>query len=472
MRRLKLREIAGVTGGRLVERGLDSRTINRISTDSREVRPGDLFWAIRGERYDGHTFVNESLSIGAVGAVVERSFSGSGPLLRVEDTRKALSLFARWYRKSQSATVIAVTGSVGKTSTREAIFAVLSKRWYGVQSPASFNNDIGVPISLLLLESKHDFAVIELGASGPGEIGRLAKITEPQVGVFTAITAAHLEGFGTVRRVASAKAELLHVLGTDGTAILNSDDPQLRAIGKNAKCKVVWFGTQSRSHVPDVMGHEIEARGPTVSFRCNGGPRASIAAAGRHQVYPALAAMAVGQVFGMNDMEIAGGFRTYRPPPMRCQIEQCGKITVINDTYNANPASVRAALDVLCNWPTDGRRLLVLGDMNELGTAGPRYHRSIGKEIVRRRVIDLCIAIGPLSRHTVVGASYGNNRPILSHYTSVDDVGNRLWEILEPGDVVLFKASRAMKLEELVAGLHKNYGTTFGGIAGAVRTAA
>jgi UDP-N-acetylmuramoyl-tripeptide--D-alanyl-D-alanine ligase len=350
--------------------------------------------------------------------------------------------------------VIAVTGSVGKTSTREAIYAVLSRRWPGVRSLKNFNNDIGVPLSLLELEPEHQFAVIELGASGPGEIARLTEIVEPRIGVLTAIGSAHLEGFGSIDGVMRAKAELIAGLGRNGIAVLNGDDPRVQMIGEATGRGVLWYGTRAGTYGLYAQAQHIETAGETTWFCLDGGRLIKLAAPGRHQVYAALAAIVVGRWMGMADREIAAGLEDYRPAAMRCQVERLAGVTVINDAYNASPPSMWAALDMLSTWPTTGRRVLVCGDMLELGRYGPEMHRRLGEEIARRPSIACCIAVGPLSAVVVDAArKAGNRADTLVHCESVEQAVDHLRQIVQADDVILVKASRAMQLERVIAGM-------------------
>jgi UDP-N-acetylmuramoyl-tripeptide--D-alanyl-D-alanine ligase len=454
MRSLTLAEIVTAAGASVSAAVDSSAGVLRIATDSRSIRRGELFWALTGDRFDGHEFVADALAAGAVAAVVSREVAGGGPLVRVRDTRRALGDLAAWYRQDSPAQVIGITGSVGKTSTREAVYAVLRQRSSGIRSRQNFNNEIGVPLTLLELEPEHEFAVIEMGASGPGEIARLAQISQPELGVLTAIGPAHLEGFGSLEGVAAGKAELVRALGRDGTAVLNADDALVQAIGERADCRVVWFGTGATRRSLDVQGHDIDLLGERVAFRVDGGPRVELRAAGRHQVLAALAAVAVARQRGMHEEQIREGLAQYRPPPMRCEVEHWAGVTVINDTYNASPQSMSAALDLLGGWRTPGRRVLVCGDMKELGPTAPDHHRQLGQEIARRRSIDRCIAVGPLSEQLVSAARIdGMAGDAVMHCESADQAVELLGRTLRAGDVVLLKASRAMHLERAIQGL-------------------
>jgi len=458
VRSLTLAEIAASANATPIGPLVESVQVSRVTIDSRDARPGDLFWAIVGERFDGHDFVPQALAAGATAAVVDRDVAASGAILRVGNTRVALGQFAAWYRLTCKATVVGVTGSVGKTSTREAVHAALSRRYASVRSIKNFNNEIGVPLSLVGVGPEHEYAVIEMGASHVGEIARLAAIARPDVGVLTAIGEAHLEGFGGIENVAAAKTELVDALGTTGTAVLNADDERVRRIGQAANCRVVWFGMQPGPLPLVASATEIEEAVGTVSFRLDGGPRVMLRAPGRHQVYAALAAAAVGRVAGLADREIVAGLADYRPTEMRCQVERLGEVTVINDAYNACPPSMQAALDVLDGWPTRGRRVLVCGDMKELGPRGPHLHRQLGCEIARRRSVDCLVAVGPLSANVVESArAAGMDPAAVAYCDSIDQAAGVIGRTVRPGDVVLVKGSRVMQLEKTIEPLRERF---------------
>ena len=454
---MRLGQIAQRIAGIDLGPELAARRVVGISTDSRQIRPGELFWALAGLRTDGHRFVAHALAAGAAGAVVRQDYRGQGALLRVADTGQALHQLAVEHRKACRATVIAVTGSVGKSSAREAIWAVLSQTMRGHRSPRNFNNHIGVPLSLLALEPEHEFAVIELGANHPGEIAQLASMARPQIGVLTAIGEAHLEGFGSLQRVTAAKAELIDCLPRSGTAVLNADDPRVRRVGAQAHCQVLWYGTRRHTGRQEIVGFAIQLDRATVSFSIGHGTRVRLEAAGHHQVYAALAAVALGRLFGIDDWAIAQGLSHYRPPPMRCEVHQIGKLTVINDAYNSNPMSMQAALRLLCDWPASGRRVLVFGDMQELGADAWRLHRRLGRQIASCGKIDRCLGVGPLSRVAVEAARQaGMPERNLEFCSSANEAGWWLSGCLAPGDVALVKASRSIGLDKTVAVLQAN----------------
>jgi UDP-N-acetylmuramoyl-tripeptide--D-alanyl-D-alanine ligase len=380
------------------------------------------------------------------------------PLLYVDDTRLALGRFAASYRRSFNATVIAVTGSVGKTSTREAIFAVLSRRWPGVRSVKNFNNDIGLPLSLLQVEPMHRFAVVELGANRVGEIAYLSGIANPNIGVLTSIGSTHLEGFGSMEGVVRAKSELVRELRSPAVALLNADDARIQAIGQSARCGVLWYGMTEDPHWLFATAKRVTAVGECVTFRLDSGRPVRLSVPGRHQVYAALAAVAVGRWLGMSDHEISAGLDEYRPAAMRCQVERFGQVTVINDAYNASPPSMIAALEMLSSWPVQGRRVLVCGDMLELGEYGAELHKRLGEEIARRPAIAHCVAVGPLCAVTVEAARQaGMSESHIVHCESAAEASDLLGRMVGDGDVVLFKASRGMKLEQVLESLRERW---------------
>ena len=425
------------------------REITKIAIDSRTVSGGELFWALKGQRHDGHEFVEQALRAGAAAAVVRRDFAGPEQrdrLVAVADTLAALGRLAGWYRRRMPATVVGVTGSVGKTSTREMIDAVLKRHLPGTQSPRSYNNSVGVPLSVLQIEAEHRYAVVELGTSRPGEIAALAVIARPNIGVMTCIGEAHLDGLGDLAGVARAKGELLEALPADGTAVLNGDDPWLRQIASRAPCKVIWVGSGADC---SLRATQVEPQGTRLRFVA-GGQRFEMPAVGRHHVQGALLALAVGGLFGLTLKQMAGALADYEGPPMRCQLAELHGVAIINDAYNANPLSMRAAVEALRDWPTDGRRVLLVGDMLELGTEARVHHERLGR-VVAQSKIDAVIAVGELSRSLIAAArSEGMSAERARHADSIADAADWLAGRLRPGDVLLVKGSRAMGMERAI----------------------
>src|SRR6266446_6759725 len=350
----------------------------RYSIDSRTIQPGDLFFAVKGERLDGHDFVEQALSKGAIAAVVRKDQLGrylvNTPLLPVDDTLVALQTLATAVRRLWGKPLIGVTGSTGKTTTKEAIAHVLSTRFRVLKSEGNFNNHFGLPLMLLKIEPEHEAAVIEMGMSHPGEIGALARIAQPEIGVVTNVAPVHLEFFKSVADIARAKYELIESLPAGGTAVLNADDEYVSQFGRDFKGKVVTYGLHSNA---DVRAENIEQRGSegSVFDVVAGGSRerATLRLVGTHNIYNALAAVAVGLERGLSPAEASGALATLAPADKRGSVVQLGNITIINDCYNSNPTALDAMVDTLATMPAK-RRIVVAGEMLELGPAGEELH--------------------------------------------------------------------------------------------------
>jgi UDP-N-acetylmuramoyl-tripeptide--D-alanyl-D-alanine ligase len=458
MHDLNVTQLHEIVGGRLRLASLPPRhgelaRVRDVVTDSRQIRKGEVFWGLPGTRFDGSHFASEAYARGAEGAVVGKKYVQPWPGcwgLEVADAQKALEQLAAWNRIRHGGRIVAVTGSVGKTTTRQMIRAVLERRYCGTSSPKNYNNHVGLPLAMLAMDPRHDFAVLEVAASAPGEIARLAALCRPHVGVITRIGDAHLGGFGSLDAVAAAKAELIDAIETDGWAVLCGDDPYLRKVASRTPAKIVWFGRELDN---DVVATRVESRHGTLSFDVDG-TRMSLAVWGRHHLTSALAAIAVGRVFGISDTDIQAGLAEFEAPPMRCQIANVGGATIIDDTYNASPVAMRAALELLRDFDAPGRRIVVCGDMRELGEAAGRLHRHLGDQVVTLCGADSLVACGRHARDVVVGAQTAGmpqSRTIACE--SPDDLLAHLDGRIEPGDVVLIKGSRALGMERLVKAL-------------------
>jgi UDP-N-acetylmuramoyl-tripeptide--D-alanyl-D-alanine ligase len=426
--------------------------LHRIVTDSRTVQRNDVFWALPGSRADGADFVAEAYARGASGAVVARYVQPEPGRwsLEVADSSAALVQLARWNRDRMSGRVVGVTGSVGKTTTRQMIHAVLSRKLSGSASPMNFNNQLGVPLSMLAIEPQHDFAVLELAASGPGEINDLAALCQPSIAVITRIGDAHLGSFGSIEQVAHAKAELLDHLPADGWAALAGDDPELRRVAQGRAKKTIWFG---RSLDNDMVATNVQSRDGQLRFTVDG-ITMSVNVWGRHHLPGAIAAVAVGRIFGLTDAEIALGLADFQPLPMRCQIRRVGEATLIDDSYNASPIAMRAALELLRDFDSPGRRVVICGDMRELGAASTKLHRNLGEQVVTVCGADLLVACGQRAADVVDGArAAGMPRSRAVACSAVEEFLASHHNCLQPGDVVLVKGSRAMAMERLVQAL-------------------
>ena len=454
MQAISFGELIAATGGEPVG-GLDSDgRFQRIQTDSRQVAPGDLFWALQGDRLDGHQFAAQALERGALAVVAEarrREIIPSGPAVLVEGTLPALWRFAHWYRKRFDTLVIGVTGSVAKTTTRRMIHSVLSARFAGMESPRNYNNRFGVPLSLLELEPEHEYAVIELGASGIGEIAQLCTIAQPEIGVVTILGPAHLDGFETFENIIHAKAELIEALPASGVAVLNGDDRNIRRMAERTSARVIFVGQQPHN---DVVVQQIAAANTRLRFVVDD-VVFEVPVVGRHHLPAALLAYAIGRDVGLTPSEIARGFANYQAVPGRSQPLTIGPWMVIDDTYNANPVSMSAACQTLREWETPGKRVLVTGDMLALGTWSEDFHRILGEEIVRNR-IDHLIALGSQAATLARSAKQsGMDAGCLGVCRDQQTALMLLDCWLDPGDVVLVKGSRDMHMETIVEGLRQ-----------------
>jgi UDP-N-acetylmuramoyl-tripeptide--D-alanyl-D-alanine ligase len=419
------------------------------SIDSRTVQPGDLFFAVKGERLDGHDFVQQALERGAVSAVVRKDqlarFSVKTCLLAVDDTLVALQTLATAVRRLWGKPVVGITGSVGKTTTKEAIAHVLSSHYKVLKSEGNHNNHFGLPLMLLKLQPEHEIAVIEMGMSHAGEISALAKIAQPETGVVTVVAPVHLEFFDSIAGIARAKYELIESLPASGTAVLNADDEYVSQFGRDFKGKVVLYGTR----VPaDVRGEDIKSGGMegsefdvVVEGRRE---HALLPLVGAHNISNALAAVAVALDRGIKLSDAVAALATLKPADKRGQVVQMGNIRVINDCYNSNPKALEAMVDALATMPAK-RRIVVAGEMLELGPAGESMHKAAGKHIGEMK-LDMLLGVRGLAQSLVDGAKAKGMRA--EFVATSEEAGEWLAREARDGDVVLLKASRGVKLEK------------------------
>ena len=437
-------------------RGPASRAFNRAVIDSRQVQPGDLFFALHGEHHDGHEFVDEALARGAAGLVVERPLEAPPDVavFQVSDSLSALQRLAAHWRARHDVRVVGVTGSVGKTTCKELIAAVLGARWRVLKSPANLNTEIGLPLTLLELSPEHQRAVLEMAMYGPGEIDLLCRIARPQIGVVTNVGPVHLERLGSVSAIAAAKAELVTALPPDGVAVLNGDDPHVAAMAPRTKARVLLYGQSQQCHVRggDLVSHGLDG----ISFRLSYEGRHRRVEAhlpGRHHLYPALAAAAVGLAEGMTLTEVAAALREARPELRLRVLTVPNGATILDDSYNASPQSVLAALDLLAELPpgrAGGRRIALLGEMRELGAAEEEGHRQVGQRAAA--CADLILVVGERARPLYEAARAAG--PAEARFlASAHEAAPILRDELQPGDYLLVKASRAVALESVVDAL-------------------
>ncbi len=446
---LGLGELAEAVGGEL--RGADLR-VGRLSTDTRGLAPGDLFVALRGERFDAHDFIEVAVSGGAAALLIDRDVDAAVPVVRVDDTLRALGRLAAWWRRRFDVPVAGITGSNGKTTVKEMLASILSSLGPGVVTRANLNNEIGAPLTLLGLGPDDRYAVIEMGARKPGDIAYLVGIAAPSVTVITNAAPAHLAGFGDIAGVARAKGEIFSGLPADGIAVMNVDDPRVGLWQVMAGSRrVVGFGLR---HPADVSARDLRANdAPGCSFELltpAGAIDVDLQLPGRHNVMNALAAAAMAHALGITLEDIASGLCAMRPVAGRLQTRAgVGGVRLIDDTYNANPGSVKAALEVLATCGGSGQRVLVLGDMGELGNAARALHEQIGRQ-ARVVGVDRIYAVGELA--AIAAGVFGNGA---RHFDSHDALIAGLRADLAGARpaTVLVKGSRSMRMERVVAAL-------------------
>jgi UDP-N-acetylmuramoyl-tripeptide--D-alanyl-D-alanine ligase len=439
--------------------GLPPTPIAGVSIDSRTLSPGQVFFAIHGPRFDGHEFLADAAARGAVAAVVHRDLPGPVPLplVRVANTTKALADLARHARQSAGVPVVVITGSTGKTTTKEMTAALLGTRGEVLKTEGNLNNQYGLPLTLLGLAPEHSFAVLELGMSAPGEMSALSKIALPDVAVITNVGPVHLEFFDSVDAIAAAKAEVFDGLKPDGLAVLNGDDPRLARLGAARPGRVMWFGRDRR--------YEVSAenwRGTPFGMRFDlrlGGRVLDVALplAGPHFVVDFLAAATVAHALGVSPDAIATAATSLRPARHRGEVLRLGQgVTLADDSYNSSPDALEAAV-VALTLAGNRRRVAVLGDMLELGPTGPERHREAGFKLGRQ--VDVVVAVGPLAADFLVGARQGGVAEAnLIAFADATAAAAGVPELVAPGDALLVKGSRGVRLETVVEALRARFG--------------
>ncbi len=442
MRGLTAQVILDVTGGQ-ASGPLPAGELTAVTTDSRTIVPGCLFAAIPGERVDGHDYIAQAAKMGARCVLCQRFVEADVPQIKVPDTQAALRAAAAWYRGRFDIPFIGVTGSVGKTTAKEMIAAVLSARFDTLKTEKNFNNELGVPMTLFRLRQEHEAAVVEMGISGFGEMTRLTEMVRPDVGVYTLIGDAHLEFLGDRPGVLRAKGEMVAGMPENGVVIANGDDALLRAHDFGRRTVLFGMGENCAVRAEDVSADGEDG------MRCvivSGARRipVRIPAFGEHMVYAALMGAAVGLQLGLTDEQIARGVASYETVGSRGRVIRTGGLTILDDCYNANPTSVASSLDSLSHLP--GRRVAILGDMRELGERSGQLHRQTGALAAEKCA--LVLACGGEAKALAEGAGEG-----ALWYADTDGLIAALPSLLQPGDAVLVKASRAMGFEKVTQAL-------------------
>ncbi len=467
-------ELVSIVAGSPVEGCIGHDRITGGAIDSRRVQPGEIFFAMQGTARHGMLFLDEAFARGASCVITDSigcGLSGSEAaaatvglpapdnaefarrIIGVTDTPAALQELARWNRRQSRSLVIGVAGSVGKTTARQMIASVLGTHSSGSQSPHNFNNELGVPLSLLQLAPAHTFAVLELAACKSGDIRFLAELARPEFAVVTRIAASHLDSFGDIDTIRRTKQELAESVPRNGKVFLNCDDPAVRCMAASASADVVLFGTD-----PDasMRATGISARNGVCSFTVDS-QRFSIIG-GRQLVTAAMAAVAVGRVAGISDYNIARGLAEFRSDAGRGRVVLNSPWTVIDDSYNACPASVLGAVASLADWPEASRRILILGDMLELGRESDRLHSDVGQSIANS-AIDHTVLCGSHADAVIRGArSAGASLNRFSPFRDLDTLRPMLAGLLHPGDVILVKGSRGMRMERILNWLREKCG--------------
>lgn len=444
----------GSGGTWLPETGTPPASVTGVSIDSRTLAPGQLFVALVGPRFDGHAFLAQAQARGAAAALVQRDVAAPAglPLLRVADTTRALGLLGAYARGRVRLPVAAVTGSLGKTTTKDIAAVLLSRLGPVLKTEGNLNNQYGLPLTLLRLSDEYRAAVLELGMSAAGELTYLSTLARPDVAVITRVAPVHLEFFESLEAIARAKAEIFAGLGDAGVAVLNHDDPYVRAIGEARRGRVVWFG-RDRACLASAENWRGTAHGMRFDLRL-GGRSADVALPlpGPHNVTNFLAAAAVAHVLGLDAETVAAAALDVRPAAHRSQVRRlAGNVTLYDDCYNSSPVAVDAALTAL-GMTAHARRVVVLGDMLELGPSGPKLHREAGEQLRGRA--ELLVGVGPLAAHIVAGArEAGLSESALHHFDDAAGAAAALPALVRAGDAVLVKGSRGVRLEAVVDAL-------------------
>ena len=460
MERLAMKEVIRAVRGELIC-GSQRGEISGVSIDSRTIKKGEIFFALKGERFDGHDFLQGAIDKGAKAVVVskKKKFAAKIATINVAHTLTALQELAKFYRQKFNPVVVGVTGSNGKTTAKDMLKSLLSSKYRVVATPGNYNNIVGLPLTLFEISPETEFLVLEMGANHAGEIKRLAEISLPQMGVITNIGATHLQFFRCISNVLSAKMELVQLLPRRGKIALNIDDAHLKSQFEKIKQKIITFGTNPQA---DVRASNVVVSSPgekeRLSFTINVGrdrEEFNLYCIGRYNIYNALAAISVAKEFGVSLSLMADVLGKFKFPKLRMEKLKYGEVTIVNDAYNANPTSVKAVLSELISSFPSRRKIVVLGDMLELGRMSRKFHQEIGKIVATSPIYSL-ITIGEDARFIAQAAGkWGMERNNIFSFKDKKVASRKLKELLEPKDAVLIKGSRKMGLEEVIRFLPK-----------------
>lgn len=456
MQKMTVDDILKATGGELLSGSRDVQ-INDITTDSRKIEEGVMFIPLIGEKFDGHEFIQAAFDMGASAVITQKDTEllVGKTIIKVDDTLKALGKIAGYYKMLHNVPTVAVTGSVGKTTTKDMIHAALSGKYNTLKTQGNFNNEIGLPLTILRLSEEHEAAVLEMGMNHFGEIERLADIGRPNVAVITNIGQSHIENLGSREGIFKAKMEITRRFNKDNTLIVNGDNDFLGKVKGMGEYKVVYYGITNPEN--DVFAKDIKDKGISgIDFTAVLGKeeyKVTVPAAGEHNVYNALAAICVGREFNVPMESIIDGIQNFKLTAMRMAVEEHNGITIINDCYNASPDSIKAALKVL-GTVKDKRRVAILGDVLEMGEYAPKAHYDLGREVYNNG-IDLLITAGENMKQLAKGASDCGMKNIVTFDKTLEVCGYVRNEIKE-GDAVLIKASHGMRFEEVYNEIKNN----------------
>ncbi len=452
-----IQTVLTATGGRLIHRGSDQK-FTGLSIDSRTLESGELFLCLTGERFNGHDFLSDAVRKEAAGLIVSSldklpdMKEGEGPfVVQVEDTLLGLQSLAHYFRKHFSLKVVGITGTNGKSTTKEMIASIANTQFNTLKSHGNFNNHIGLPLNLLRLNDQHEVAILEMGMSAKGEIARLAQIAEPDIGLITNISEAHMVHLPTVRDVQSAKGELFAALNESSCAVVNADDPLVLELAKNLRSKKITFGVDNEA---DVRGLDIRPGtgfGYQFSLVTSGGTHpVNLPFPGRYNVLNAVAAAATGFALGLAPEQIVKGLETSELLGQRVQVRQEKGMTLLDDTYNANPRSMLEAIKTLSGLNSTGKRFLVIGDMFELGKNETTAHQLLGKQVAEGS-IDFLVGVGDLIGLTVESAiAAGQPKEQSAFFKTHEEAARFLQDNAQSGDVILFKGSRGAQMERVL----------------------
>lgn len=450
MKNLTLKNLALACNGKYIGlKEMENQEITCIFTDSRKVEDGGLFVPIKGARVDAHDFIEQVMEAGALATLSEKDLGEQDfPYILVESSLTAVKEIAEFYLKQLQIPLVGITGSVGKTSTKEVIASVLAQKYNTLKTQGNFNNELGLPLTIFRLRDEHEMAVVEMGISDFGEMHRLAKIARPDTCVITNIGLCHLEFLKSRDGILKAKTEIFDYLQSDGHIILNGDDDKLITIPKTKGIEPVFFGIENRQ---GIWADEIKPEGlKGISCRLHAGEESFsvlIPVPGKHSVYNALAATAVGLTYGLTIEEIQRGIESLQSVSGRFHVIETSKYTVIDDCYNANPISMKASVDVLADALE--RKVAILGDMGELGADERKLHQEVGKYVAEKE-IDLLLCVGKLSKDMEISAKEVPSKTQVRHFENKEALIEELPKILQQGDTILVKASHFMKFEEIV----------------------